>query len=245
MKSKIAILLYAFASVLLPTNNTWASSCRRWAPCEAFGYASAVFVGRVIEGTENARVSPNLGGTVSYEFGRVRFAVEESFKGVDTTEITVHVQDPREPGSLVPALRCGERYLVYARSSDSEGLSIGHCSPTKPLDDSDTDLEFLRNLPLPGVGGRLYGKVAVETNDSMLIPLAGITIIVEDETGRILQVKTDSDGNYELTGLESGTYTATPVLPENYVPKSKRHESREVIVFDRGCSFAPFWVSAK
>src|SRR5690349_4179825 len=108
--------------LLLPSPAT-ACSCAESTPCQAFGYSSAVFVGRMLEGSEKVRDYTKDGKTISYEAGKVRFAVEEAFKGVNTTEITIYVLNLKGTSCEGTALGRGIRYLVYAGSMESVGLS--------------------------------------------------------------------------------------------------------------------------
>src|SRR5215510_6202076 len=118
MKTQIAIFLAVFGALLSVSDKVGACSCAELTPCQAFGYASAVFVGRMIEGTEKVREYTKDGKTISYEAGLVRFSVEESFKGVNTTEITIYVLNLRGTSCEGTSVGRGERYLVYAHYSD-------------------------------------------------------------------------------------------------------------------------------
>jgi len=198
----------------------------------------------MLGGTEKYREYAKEGVTVSLESGQVRFAVEESFKGVTATEITVFVMNMKGTSCEgMAALARGGTYLVYAGYLESVGLAIGPCSATKPVDSAKTDLGFLRSLQQPGSGGRLYGRVAVETGTREPTPLPDVTVIVEDEAHKRIELKTDPDGNFEANGLKPGKYLVNPLLPENYVFRDSHQEKRVVHVSDRGCARAPFWVN--
>ena len=85
------------------------------APCEAFGSASAVFIGRMLGGTEKYREYTENGITVSLETGNVRFEVQESFKGVSATEVTVLAMSMKGTSCEgMAALARGRTYVVYA-----------------------------------------------------------------------------------------------------------------------------------
>ena len=195
----------------------------------------------MIDGTKKTGYYTQNGKTVSFEGGRVRFAVEESFKGVSATEMTLPALEGMCGGRSFVR---GERYLVYARYSDSSGLFIGVCSPTKKLEEAESDLQFLRSLPAPGTGGRLYGKVAVNVGGTKHSPLSGITVVVKGEMRQRIEMKTDSNGNFELNGLKPGKYIVNIVLPENYVLRISYDKDREVTIFDRGCTPCLFVVQA-
>jgi hypothetical protein len=198
----------------------------------------------MLEGTEKHREYTDKGVTVSLEAGNVRFEVQESFKGVSTPEVTVLADNMKGTSCEgMAALARGKTYLVYAGVEMSGELSIGPCSPTKPIDNAKVDLEFLRALPQPGSGGRLYGSIGVEIGAGEPTPLPNVTVVIEDEADKRIGVKTDSDGNFEAGGLKPGKYKVTPSLPEKYVARDRYHQSRVVEVFDRGCSRAPFLVN--
>lgn len=245
MKASLFTLFATFSAILLVTTSSRAGcSCAEVSPCEAFGSASAVFVGRMLGGSEKVSEYTKYGQTFSVEAGQSRFAVEESFKGVAATEITVFLMDMKGTSCAgMAALVRGQRYLVYAGYLDSVGLAVGPCSPTKRVETAKADLEFLRTLREPGTGGRIYGQVAVETGAREPTPLADVTVIVEDEAHSQLQVKTDRTGNFEFNGLRPGKYLVNPVLPENYVFRDEHQKNRTVQVFDRGCARAPFWIN--
>jgi hypothetical protein len=200
----------------------------------------------MLGGTEKYREYDDKGVTVSLEAGQVRFAVEESFKGVSATEITVTAMNMKGTSCEgMAALARGGRYLVYATDQEPVGLSIGPCSATKRIEDADADLSFLRNLAPIGTGGRVYGSVSVDTGKRETTPLAGITVIIEDQAHQRIKVKTDQNGNFAADGLKPGKYLFNPVLPDNYTLENSYQQNRVVEVFDRGCTRVPFWVSAK
>jgi hypothetical protein len=197
----------------------------------------------MLGGTEKYREYTENGRTVSLESGQARFTVEESFKGVTATEVTVLIMNMKGTSCGGMAARArGEKYLVYASYLDSVGLSVGACSRVIPIDRATEDLEFLRNLSQPGTGGRLYGRIGVEAGLREATPLADVTVVIEDEAGNQLHVKSDRAGNFEINALKPGKYVVNPVLPENYAFRDDHQKNRVVQVVDRGCARAPFWI---
>src|SRR5262245_6612839 len=86
------LLTFLPALVLLVHPHAFASSCRSCpdlTPCEAYGGAEAVFVGRAISGEEIKWDDKNSGGKWIQLVGKVRFIVEQSFKGVSGNEFEV------------------------------------------------------------------------------------------------------------------------------------------------------------
>jgi hypothetical protein len=234
---KVPTLIAAFLILFTSTHQASACSCVEFSPCQAFGYSSAIFVGRMLGGTEKVRDYTENGKALSVESGQARFAVEESFKGVKGTEINIFILNLKGTSCGGYGLVKGERYLVYAHDTDSVGLSVGPCSPTKHLKYAKVDLEFLHHLPQNGVGGRLFGHVGVDLGGSNNPSLPGATITVTDGQ-QAYQATTDSKGDYEITGMKPGNYRVEIKLPKNYVAD---HTTREVIISDRGCAQASFW----
>jgi hypothetical protein len=93
MNRKTAISTIATLAILLfiPTDDARACSCRPISPCAALGNAKAVFVGKVMYGTEKNTEKGTEGQSSIYEAGDVRFGVEEAFKGVTEREVSVFV----------------------------------------------------------------------------------------------------------------------------------------------------------
>ena len=115
MKARVAV----FASIVaaLPgffPHKASACSCAHPSPCEAFGYSSAVFVGQMIEGSDKVSERSQGGRTISYEAGKVRFSVQESFKGIFGTEVTIFVLDMKGTSCGGYGLGRGLTYVVYA-----------------------------------------------------------------------------------------------------------------------------------
>lgn len=88
--------------------------------------SDAVFVGKVVE----------VGDASSLKEARLR--VEQSWKGVETREVTVAASRTAES----PRYKVGERYLVFA-SLQYGKLFTGNCSRTKPVELAQEDLAQL------------------------------------------------------------------------------------------------------
>lgn len=216
-----------------------ACSCVQFTACEAFGWAKAVFVGRMVGGARKRSERVENGVIISYEAGETTFVVEEIFKGVQGAEVKVNVITLDGSSCDWEGLQRGARYLVYAYGEPTK-LSIGACSPTKRIDGAKDDLIFLRSLPAAGTGGRVSGVVGLDNGERTPPALAGITIVIQDEAGRRVQTITDREGRYEFVGLKPGKYTVEPVWDEVY---SVYQPQREALVSDRGCTTVNYWAN--
>ncbi len=232
--SKTILLSIVLALISFLPKSAMACSCRKFTPCEVFSYASVVFIGRVIDGRVRMEKRKVEGKQVSTVDGWVKFSIEEVFKGVTTTQLEIGW----DTGCIDDGLILGERYLIYAREHSSR-LYSDPCLRSTLVKSADEDISFLRNLPAPGIGGRIYGIVAVDSRGPEPPPLAGVTVVVVNELQERFETVTDSKGHYEITGLKPGNYIIEPSLPEHYVVYSPK---REVTVSDRGCTTTIYWV---
>lgn len=91
----------------------------------------------------------------------------------------------------------------------------------------------------------MYGRVAYDTVSRESLPLPNVTVVIEDKAHNRIEVKTDSEGNFEARGLQPGKYVVNPLLPENIVARDRYQQNRGVEVFDQGCSRALFWVNLR
>ena len=214
-------------------------TCAERSPCEAFSSSDAVFVGQMVEGETKERDHEYKGKKYSNYSGKCRLIVEEAFKGIQSTEVTINVHNLTSCGT---SLALGERYLIYAGHVPDLGLAISICSSTKALSSAQSELVFLRQLSQPGSGGRILGQVAAEPGGGPLLPLEAVMVIVEDEAKRRFTTTTDSQGNFELTSMKPGRYIVSPVLPPNYRARDPKYLRKTVTVEEPGCSNATFLV---
>jgi len=99
-------------------------------PCEATSKSAAVFVGTVV-------ASKNAKTTGQYDFNsrEVKFSVEESFKGLGSTEALVFTG--WGGGDCGYPFRTGQQYLVYAYKDEKDGrLGTSICSRTRQLSEA-------------------------------------------------------------------------------------------------------------
>lgn len=239
---KSLVLIFAVALIAITAARADACSCmENGPPCEAFGGATAVFVGKVV-GSKERKESILDGVKTIYDVGEIYFKVEESFVGKKASRIVIH--SGTGGGDCGFWFRRGETYLVYAYGESQDKLYTNICTRTRLVAKAEEDLAFLRNLPRKGTGARIYGEVAASVNDPdsrhvTLKPLTGITVKIEGER-RTYDATTDAEGNYELTGLEPGKYKVRAVLPDYYY-HSDEYSVHEIEVNDRGCARAGFF----
>jgi hypothetical protein len=219
----------AIVFILIAPAPTQACSCAYKEPCDAFADASAVFMGRMISGSEKVKTEDSR----SYEAGTVRFAVEEVFKGKLGAEVSLSVESHINTSCGPYGLIRGERHVVYAYGEPNK-LSTGICTRTSLASDADKDLQFLRNLPEEGAGGKLDGYLWVDKKTGSTVPLSSITVVITGEDEQSRKVVSNAEGMFELAGLKAGKYKVEPVWPDIYFSDKPK---TEVKISDRGCTF--------
>lgn len=235
MKSFCFLSIVILALLLLPLKAS-ACVCGQQTPCEAFGDSTAVFIGKVMEGSEKVELRHKSDTSEINVAGNVRFAVLETFKGKLADEINLSIKSNINTSCGPYALTQGQTYLIYAYG-ESGKLSTGVCTRTKSIAGADEDLQFLRNLPAEGSGGKLSGSIWADKGDPETTPLSGVTVIIQNAETQPIKVVTDKEGDFELTGLKAGKYTVRPILPKFYEIEAP---TEEVTVSDRGCAGVAF-----
>ena len=113
----------------------------------------------------------------------------------------------------------GHRYLVYAYRNADGTLGAGACSGSKLVADAGEDLDYAEHLPPPGSGGRIFGRVRLIEQDlldrrkSLDKYPAGVAITVRNSSGAALDLQTDSQGQFEATGLKPDKYSVSMDAP--------------------------------
>ena len=95
---------------------------------EAYDYADAIFVGKVIGEEKNGDVK-------TFEF-----EVEKYWKGAKKTKIKINVY---ETARYQAWFQTGEKYLIYATADDDGKLKVGRCSRSNEAENASEDLEKL------------------------------------------------------------------------------------------------------
>ncbi|MDT7604437.1 MAG: hypothetical protein QOF61_2434, partial [Acidobacteriota bacterium] len=240
--AKLTLPSVALFCLFITAGRVEACSCVPERPtCEAFGSATAIFVGKVVGAKEQREIKDENGVKRIFDVGEIYFQQEESFLGVKTPRVTIH--SGTGGGDCGYWFERGKRYLVYAYGDSPKSLGTNICSRTRPLDAAGEDLTFLRGLPRQGGGVRIYGQVVEALQDPSMKnwrtphPLAGV--VIKAEGHRNYEAATDAEGKYELTGLEPGKYKVRALLPDYYY--SDEYSVREREVNDRGCAEENFF----
>ena len=193
----------------------------------------------MLGGTEKLSLKDQTGKPYVIEAGQVRFAVEETFKGSGALEVTIRVES-RIGDSCGPyGLRRGERYVVYAYTDETKKvLSTGACTRTRVTSSeyAKEDLDFLKNLPPPGVGGNLRGLIYTDVKDTDT-PLPDVMVRISNTDGQVITAFTNKKGRFEVKQLKPGKYKVEPEFPANYTSEKK---SLELDIDDRGTADATF-----
>jgi hypothetical protein len=226
---------------VLITPVTYACSCATGDPPSEFNRAKAVFIGRMLGGTEKLSVKDKSGKAYSIEAGTVRFEVEESFKGDVSGRIHIEIASMKGTSCGPYGLSKGARYLVYAYvgEPDTNTLYSGVCTRTQVVAGREVkeDLNFLRNLPPPGTGGNLRGRVWADLRAGGATPLPNLKISISGPDSQALTAITDEHGHFEIKFLKPGKYTVRPKFPENYYSD---HDTEDVTINDRGTADVGF-----
>jgi len=244
---KSLLLTASSLFVLLAAARAEACTCGgAGSPCQAFGGAAAVFVGRVTDISSRPRGAPEPGKEFEFDFSprTVTFAVTEAFSGVEGGE--VRVSTGLGGGDCGYSFLKGSTYLVYAHASGSgerRRLGTSICTRTQLAFGASEDLEYLRGLAVSPPGVTVSGRVerpggagAGEDGAPAAVGLSGIRVTIEGG-GERRELVTDARGDFRLSGLGAGKYKVAVHPPDEltvYQPE------REFELRDRGCAVTHF-----
>lgn len=192
-----------------------ACSCGITNPCQAAGYADAIFSGTVVS-VEMA--SPNTGA--AQQFITVRMDVDENFVNATQRVATLTM----DLSSCTYSFKAGQRYLVYAYNK-SGYLTTSSCSRTRPLADAADDLRYLSSMRNAANASRIHGQITesrrhpAEDQSVDYGPLEGITVTVRS-SGFVGNSVTGADGRYEIANLPAAKATMSILFPFGYEPES-------------------------
>ncbi|HEU4766284.1 MAG TPA: hypothetical protein VFS77_02890 [Pyrinomonadaceae bacterium] len=248
--------LAALLFILFAFEAAYACSCMRpGPPCKYYGSADAIFLGRVVGSAQQRTTKDENGDNVVYDVGKIRFLVQENFKGVSGYE--VEISSGTGGGDCGYWFRRNQSYVVYAwRSSESNTLHTNICTRTALESNAQEDLEYLRGLANAKPGATLHGRLTRIIGDQEHGPykegpkMAGVKIMITGP-GQKIDAVTDQSGEYRVTGLPPGDYDAFPELPANLAATSSRDQQdnfgrvtgrKPVTLVDRGCDEISFSV---
>ena len=234
---KLILLIGSLAMLGLVTPVANACTCiGPRTPCEAYGTAAAVFVGTAIR---SGKAEPLKDKSEPYGAPIVvKFAVEQSYLGVEGTEIEVFTGFGG--GDCGYEFKIGERYLVYAYR-DHIRLITGICTRTRPFGKATEDLAFLGNLSSATAGATIQGQVVragAPKNDSSPI-YSEILVLVEGDKVR-QELRPDTSGDFRISGLPPGKYKVTLKLPKEL---TVHQPEQEISVADRGCGSVNYYIT--
>jgi hypothetical protein len=152
------LVLAGFVALFAGPQPAWACSCMMPPqPPQSFADAAAVFSGRVtgISNPVQLPLVPQIlntwaswtGSPAPYNFydRQVTFAVSDSWKGVESTTVTVETgQGGADCGYVFST---GQQYVVYAHSFQGAALQTNICTRTAALSNAAADLTYLNTLP--------------------------------------------------------------------------------------------------
>ena len=163
-KTKVRLLLIiilSFNGILIRPTPVWGCSCvEPRPPDEAFVRTDAVFVGQVMEDGNSLwdqiqkeiaqaydQFVPPLPHTrvIGLYERDVSFLVQDSWRGVNTTEVTVRTGSGG--GDCGYNFQQGQQYLLYASHSPDGDLYASICTRTTSLANAGEDLDYLRTVP--------------------------------------------------------------------------------------------------
>lgn len=241
---QLILLLGILMCLCIASQTANACSCiSAGSACDAYGTASAVFVGTVVGLREKERPKDVAtarrerdAGLSEWGSNFYKFSIVHPYLGINTPEIEILTGSGG--GDCGYEFKIGQRYLVYANRSKTH-LTTSICSRTKPVDQADEDLAFLGTLSSAAPGATIYGRVTrYELKKEVGVSDPDVFITIDGEEKK--EVRPDSEGNYRVKGLPAGKYKVKVHLPDTlttYQPE------RELTVADRGCAAQTWYVT--
>jgi hypothetical protein len=172
--------------------------------CRAFYETPLVFIAtrevtpsqRLQEAVDNPDGSTTVRAWVKP--GRAAFLVNRVFRGSAPPQFDVPFSEPGGPS--------GVRYLIFAHLSKENALAIGCCNNhTQPLEDAQTELEFIESLANKNEFGTIAGQLTEPDGTSVSIG-SGWKVVIQNEDETLHEAKPDWIGNFEVNKLRPGRY---------------------------------------
>ncbi|MDQ3710807.1 MAG: carboxypeptidase regulatory-like domain-containing protein [Acidobacteriota bacterium] len=208
-------------------------------PCQRYGSSDAIFIGKAID-VKKEKAKDENGKEINFENESTIFEVEEVLLGTRKKQVAVR---NKSGTSCDTYFTQGETYLVFANGDDKKGYGTGYCSGNTLLSEARESLTNLRNLPLIGAGGKLYGNISesLKKRSEEFVSMSGVNIKIQEIGGKrkIYKAVSDGEGNYELIVLQ-GKYKVIPTIPA--YAELGLFSDEPVFVKDRGCAEKSFTV---
>lgn len=263
----LAVILVQGAS-----SEAFACSCGLSAPCQSFSSADVVFIGEVtgskyprIEESDDPRTSNEspVGKSATYESGEVYFKVARVFKGtIPGDRVTVH--STRGGGDCGQTFLRGRPYVIFASfegtpkdpsdsfyeyqlqslnlKPNSSRLWTGLCSGNVDLDNADSALEYLNNLPKSRDGGTIEGRIFESIHDYTAENLsakpmkhAKLRAIALGRESSSIEGVSDARGNFRVR-VPAGMYKLVVELPEELSASYGERSEDSITVEDTKCA---------
>ena len=196
-----------------------ACSCLSSGPaCQAFWTTDVVFDGTVVKIEPTARNETSSDRTFQVSEFVVTLQVRQSWKGVAGE--MVQVTTSGSGASCGFDFKMGSRYLVFASRGGSDSRPrVSLCSFTRAYDGTGEPAAFFASLGRPETGGRVFGTIESfartfkPPNSSSRSPMDLEVRLTGN--GRTLTT-TAKAGRYEFSGLASGNYGLSILVPDGY-----------------------------
>ncbi|MCZ8516360.1 hypothetical protein O9H85_29010 [Paenibacillus filicis] len=151
----VLALLLPLTFVLIQPSPCEACSCATPALDQAAARSEAVFIGKALE-VKWVPDPYDTSGALGYK-NAVRFEVERTFKGADTTQIIVGAGTGEAACGI--DFTAGESYLVFAYETENHELVTRLCSRTRAVQLAADDLNALGSGHAPAVTVDLSGQM--------------------------------------------------------------------------------------
>jgi len=154
---------------------------------------------------------------------RLKFTTEKVFKGdIKAGDILPVAQAVLgDCGKYFDEREIGREYLFYASYFKGGMWSISGCDRSAELRMAAADLLYLENMArvrgktrISGTVTQVFG-IAAEGDEERTEFLANSPVVLRGN-GKVIRLRTDKNGVYEVYGLAPGKYTITPVKMRGY-----------------------------
>jgi hypothetical protein len=174
--------------------------------------------------------------------------VDRSYKGSLPTEVQL-LDDGMCDG---PDLKVGKQYLMYTAGDPAKRLPARGCTRSRSVEYAAEDLQFLNAFVAGKTNTEIRGKVRYfeETPDNRASsrdsgrPLTDVSVTLTQTgapTGSItFQTRSDSSGNFSLSGLPPGNYDIRTTLLGHVLERAPS----EILLADKACAVADVWLKA-